>query len=122
MRRRDFITLLGGAATAWPIAARAQQMGVPVIGLLSSLESTDSNIVKSAFHEGLSGLGFVEGRNVAIEYRWAEGDYRRLPALAVELVQRKVAVVAAIGGTRRHWRLKRPQRRSPSCSRSAGTR
>jgi putative ABC transport system substrate-binding protein len=90
--------MLGGVA-AWPLAARAQQTGVPVIGLLSSLESTDSNIVKSAFHEGLSGLGFVEGRNVAIEYRWAEGDYRRLPALAVELVQRKVAVIAAIGGT-----------------------
>ncbi|HSR76373.1 MAG TPA: ABC transporter substrate-binding protein [Xanthobacteraceae bacterium] len=98
MRRREFITMLGGVA-AWPLAARAQQTGVPVIGLLSSLESTDSNIVKSAFHEGLSGLGFVEGRNVAIEYRWAEGDYRRLPALAVELVQRKVAVIAAIGGT-----------------------
>jgi putative tryptophan/tyrosine transport system substrate-binding protein len=98
VKRRDFITLIGGAA-AWPLAARAQQTGVPVIGLLSSLESTDSNIVKSAFHEGLSGLGFVEGRNVAIEYRWAEGDYRRLPALAVELVQRKIAVIAAIGGT-----------------------
>jgi putative ABC transport system substrate-binding protein len=98
VKRREFITMLGGVA-AWPLAARAQQTGVPVIGLLSSLESTDSNIVKSAFHEGLSGLGFVEGRNVAIEYRWAEGDYRRLPALAVELVQRKVAVIAAIGGT-----------------------
>ena len=98
MRRREFITLLGGAATAWPIVARAQP-AMPVIGFLSSLAHTDLGLVIPGFHEGLNGAGFVEGRNIAIEYRWAEGDYRRLPALAGDLVNRKVTVIAAISGT-----------------------
>jgi hypothetical protein len=75
MRRREFIALIAGAATGWPLAARAQQPGAPVIGFLSSLASSDLNIVVSSFHEGLNGTGFVEGRNLAIEYRWAAGDY-----------------------------------------------
>jgi len=98
MNRREFIALLGGAA-AWPLAARAQQPALPVIGFLSSLAPSDLNIVVSAFHEGLNGTGLVESRNVAIQYRWAEGDYQRLPMLSADLVRRKVAVIAAIGGT-----------------------
>ena len=103
MRRREFIRLLGGAATAWPIVARAQP-AMPVIGFLSSLAHTDLGLVIPGFHEGLNGAGFVEGRNIAIEYRWAEGDYRRLPALAGDLVNRKVTVIAAISGTPRSER------------------
>jgi putative ABC transport system substrate-binding protein len=98
MRRREFITVIGGAVVAWPLAARAQQ-AMPVIGFLSSLAHTDLGLVVPGFHEGLNGAGFVEGRNIAIEYRWAEGDYQRLPALAGDLVNRKVAVIAAISGT-----------------------
>jgi putative tryptophan/tyrosine transport system substrate-binding protein len=97
VRRREFITLLGGAA-AWPVAARAQQP-IPVIGFLSSLAPSDLTHVMPAFQQGLDRAGFVESRNVAIEYRWAEADYHRLPALAADLVSRKVAVIAAISGT-----------------------
>ena len=90
--------LVVGAAATWPLAARAQS-AMPVIGFLSSLAPTDLGLVIPGFHEGLNGVGFVEGRNIAIEYRWAEGDYQRLPARADDLVKQKVAVIAAISGT-----------------------
>jgi putative ABC transport system substrate-binding protein len=92
------ITAIGGAAL-WPLAARAQQPTIPVIGFLSSLAPSDLIFVMPAFHEGLNEMGFVEGRNITIEYRWAEGDYHRLPRLSADLVGRKVAVIAAISGT-----------------------
>jgi putative tryptophan/tyrosine transport system substrate-binding protein len=98
LKRREFITLLGGAAVAWPLAARAQQPSKPVIGFMSSRSPEDSVNVLTAFRRGLGEGGLIEGENVAIEFRWARGAYQELPALAAELVSRRVAVLVVVGG------------------------
>jgi putative ABC transport system substrate-binding protein len=98
LKRREFITLIGGAA-AWPLTARAQQPAMPVIGLLSSRSPAVDTPLLAVIRQGLNETGFVEGQNVALDYRWADGQYDRLAGLAADLVRRQVAVIVTIGGT-----------------------
>jgi putative ABC transport system substrate-binding protein len=98
MRRREFITLFGGAAAVWPLAAQAQQPARPIIGFMSSRSASDSEYLVAAFRKGLSEQGYAEGQNVAIEFRWANGRYEQLSALAADLLEQRIAVLVAVGG------------------------
>src|SRR4029077_8236336 len=99
MKRRQFLSVLGGAAAAWPLVARAQQASIPVIGFLRNTTAESSQSLLSAFHRGLAEIGYVEGQNVRIEYRWADNHDDRLPGLAAHLVNGGVSVMVAAGGS-----------------------
>jgi putative tryptophan/tyrosine transport system substrate-binding protein len=98
MRRREFITMITAAASAWPLAVRAQQQTMPVIGYLSARSPEDTNHLVEAFRKGLNDAGFIEGQNAMVEYRWALGQQDRLPDLASDLVRESVAVIVSTGG------------------------
>ena len=118
IRRREFLATLSGAVVAWPLAARAQQTAMPVIGSLQGVAAAQwAERIMAGFHRGLSETGYVEGRNVAIEYRWAEGQLDRLPAMAADLVSRRVAVIFATPDVGVRAAMPRPGRSQSSSRR-----